>query len=77
MQNFGEKLRALRERHNMTQWELARKLGFHQAHVYRLETGQRKPNVALAIKLADLFGVSLDMLLRDERGLEGTEDEGE
>jgi transcriptional regulator with XRE-family HTH domain len=66
MERFGEKLRLLRERHSLTQQELADKLEFHQAHLYRLETGKKKPNAELLVKLSRLFGVSVDALVKDE-----------
>jgi transcriptional regulator with XRE-family HTH domain len=66
MERFGEKLRALRERHGMTQQKLAAELGFTHAHLHRLETGQKKPNAELLVKLSRLFGVSVDVLVKDE-----------
>jgi transcriptional regulator with XRE-family HTH domain len=67
MQRFGEKLRILRERHGISQRELGKKLGFSSsAYVHFLETGQRKPNVELLLKLSDLFGVTMDVLVKDE-----------
>ena len=73
MEKFPEKLRILREQHGLSQRMLAEELGFTPAYIHFLETGKKKPNVELAIKLADLFGVSLDVLLRDERELDAGE----
>jgi transcriptional regulator with XRE-family HTH domain len=73
MKRFGAKLRVLRERHGMTQWDLADRLGFSQAYVYKLETGRSKPNVDLVVKLSKLFTVSTDVLVHDDLAL----DEGE
>jgi transcriptional regulator with XRE-family HTH domain len=70
MERFGEKLRALRERHGMTQQKLAAELGFTHAHLYRLETGKKKPNAELLVKLSRLFGVSVDVLVKDELNIE-------
>ena len=67
MQRFGEKLRTLRKRHGLTQHELAARLGFaSQGYIHFLETGKKLPNAVLVIKIADLFQVTTDQLLRDE-----------
>jgi transcriptional regulator with XRE-family HTH domain len=67
MQRFGEKLRILRERRGMSQRELGKEMGFSSsAYVHFLETGQRKPNVELLLKLSELFDVTVDALVRDE-----------
>lgn len=68
---FGQKLRLLRERHNVTQRELAEKLGYSAyAYVYLVESGRRKPSLDMIMKVSKLFDVSTDMLLDDERELE-------
>ena len=71
MERFGEKLRVLRERRGMSQRELGKALGFSSsAYVHFLETGQRKPNVALLIKLSALFEVTMDQLAKDHLDVE-------
>jgi transcriptional regulator with XRE-family HTH domain len=51
----------------MTQRELAEALGFRdRAFIYKLETGKKKPNVEHVLKLAHIFGVTTDQLIRDE-----------
>jgi transcriptional regulator with XRE-family HTH domain len=67
MQRFGEKLRTLRLRHNLTQQQVADVLEVRQVFVHRLERGQKKPNVEHLIKLAQLFGVTADALIMDEQ----------
>ncbi len=67
MQRFGEKLRTLRKRRGLAQHELAVLLGFaSQTYIHFLETGRKFPNVALILKVSDLFGVTTDQLIRDE-----------
>jgi transcriptional regulator with XRE-family HTH domain len=66
MDRFPEKLRILRERHDMTMRKLADELDLSHAYIYKLEAGQRKPNVELLLKLSELFGVSVDVLVKDE-----------
>lgn len=66
MQRFGEKLRTLRMRRGLTIRELASELGY-TAHSYigAIETGKKTPKVEFILKVADLFGVSMDQLTRD------------
>ena len=67
MRRFGEKVRLLRTRHGMTLRELAAALGQRShSHMSQIEFGRRKPNVELVMKVAQLFNVTPDQLLRDE-----------
>lgn len=64
---LGEKLRALRQRRQLSLVDLAQRLGLRShAHLSTVETGARDPSLSLVVQLADVFGVSLDYLLRDE-----------
>lgn len=63
---FGEKLRSLRRKYGMTQVELAHKVGLDSyTHITKLEAGQRAASLDLIIRLANVFRVSTDYLLRD------------
>lgn len=67
MERFGEKLRILRQRHNMTVRELAVKLNVNShSHIVQIESGKSKPSVELLLKIMELFEVSCDRLLKDE-----------
>ncbi len=70
MKNFGEKLRILRQRKNLSQTELSELLGVSRTHVSRMERGEKIPNVAMLIKISDIFEVIADRLIRDELELE-------
>ncbi len=71
IQRFGEKLRALRTHRGLTLKELALALGYvAHGHISELEAGKKVPTVEFALKVADLFDVSTDQLLRDELELE-------
>jgi len=67
MQRFGEKLKILRTRHNMTLKQLAAAVG-QSAHGYisELETGKKKPTAEFVLRVARLFNVTTDELLKDE-----------
>lgn len=70
MQRFGEKLHTLRTKHNMTLKELAQAVG-HSAHGYisELESGKKKPTAEFVLKIARLFNITTDKLLKDELDL--------
>lgn len=68
---FGEKLRALRTEHQLTQAQLAEQLGLAtQSHLSYLERGKSDPSVALAVRAASILKVTVDFLLRDTIPLE-------
>lgn len=71
MQRLGEKVRILRKRRGMTIKALALALGFpSHSYISEIETGKKVPGTELIIKLADLFQVTVDDLVRDERKVE-------
>ena len=71
MQRFGEKLRALRIRHGLSVRELTAALGYTgHGYVYNVEIGLKKPNVEFVLRVADLFHVTTDQLIRDELELD-------
>jgi transcriptional regulator with XRE-family HTH domain len=68
---FGEKVRALRRQRDMTQVELARKIGLAaHTHITKLEAGQDAPSLDLVLRIAAVFRVTTDHLLRDTIALE-------
>jgi transcriptional regulator with XRE-family HTH domain len=67
MQKFGEKLRTLRTQRGMSLRELSSVLGYaSHAHVNAVEMGKKKPTVEFVMKVAELFDVTPDQLLRDD-----------
>ena len=64
---FGEKLRALRTRRRLTLTQLAEHLGDKaHGHLSEIEAGKKLPTAGMALKVARLFDVSTDVLLKDE-----------
>jgi transcriptional regulator with XRE-family HTH domain len=61
---FSDKLKTLREEKGWTQKELAEKLGLAKSTISLYEIEKREPNTEITIKIADLFGISVDELLR-------------
>ncbi len=60
----GARIAKLRNEMNITQLELAEKLGVTDRAVSKWETGIGYPDVTLLPQIADVFGVSIDYLLR-------------
>jgi transcriptional regulator with XRE-family HTH domain len=56
-------IRAAREAANLTQIDLAKKLGVNQGCISRYETGTGRPHVDVAFKLAKLLKIDLDIIL--------------
>lgn len=61
---MGERITALRKGRGMTQEQLAEKLSVSRQSVSKWELDQATPEVGCAMALCDLFGVSLDYLIR-------------
>lgn len=71
MNRFGKKLRILRQRDKFSQRELSRMLDVHHSYIGQLELGQKIPNALMILKIADIFSVTTDQLMRDELELDG------
>lgn len=66
MQKIGQKIATLRKEKNMTQMELADKLGISFQAVSNWERGNSMPDIAKLPELAEIFEVSLDELLGEK-----------
>ena len=56
----------LRLLNNMTQLELATKLNYSDKTISKWERGESSPDISVLVEIADLFGVTLDYMVRDE-----------
>lgn len=65
-QVFAQNLKVLREKMEISQRTMAKKLGVKQAAVSAYECGIHMPTVENLIKIADFFDVSADKLLGRE-----------
>ena len=64
--SFGEKIKELRKKNNLSQAELADKIGVTQKTICNYENGTRFPKGQKIINgFADIFDVSIDYLLDD------------
>ncbi|HOK81223.1 MAG TPA: helix-turn-helix transcriptional regulator [Clostridia bacterium] len=64
---FGDFLYTLRKEKGMTQTELADLLGVTNKAVSKWETGESYPETSLLVPIANVFGITVDELLRGER----------
>lgn len=67
--NFPQKLKQLRQSRDWSQGQVAMKIGVDLQRISKYERGVLHPTTELALKLADLFEVSLDYLLRNEANM--------
>lgn len=63
MGTLGERIKALREKKEMSQIELGKLASVGNTTVSQWESNKRTPDTATITKLADIFGVTSDYLL--------------
>ena len=59
---FAENLKVLRAERSLSQEKLASEIGVSQQCVSKWERGRMEPTLSYLWKLADFFGVSIDVL---------------
>lgn len=62
----GKQIQLLRQRHNLTQKDLAEIINSSQNYLSDVETGKKRPSLDYYITIANYFKVSLDQLFADE-----------
>lgn len=60
------RLRVLRAEHELSQAELAERLGVSRQTVNAIETGRYDPSLPLAFRIARLFGAAVEHVFIDE-----------
>jgi len=63
MLNYGEALKYQREKLNISQLELSKKIGTSHQNISRWEKGEVLPNIDFCVKLAEFYGITLDELI--------------
>ena len=63
---FSEKLMALRRREGLSQEQLADRLGVTRQSVSKWESGAAMPELVKLISMSELFGVSIDYLVKNQ-----------
>lgn len=59
LKNFGSRIQELRKKNNLTQSELAEKIGLSTNFIGMVERGERNTSVDKIFKLAKTFNISL------------------
>ena len=68
MVDFSQRLKKLRQDKHLTQAQVAARVGVTASMVSSYETDIRLPSFEVMVRLADLFGVTVDYLLcREDR----------
>ncbi len=75
MERIAKFLRERRKEKEMTQEQLAEKLGVSSRTVSRWETGSNLPDLSVLIELADLYNVDIRELIDGERKSENMDQE--
>jgi len=70
MKRFGEKLAKLRQGQGLTLRQLGEELEVHNTFISQIEKGRKMPNAVMILKIANLFGVTADQLMRDDLELD-------
>ena len=70
--NVAKNITELRILNNMTQLELAEKLNYSDKTISKWERAESTPDVSVLVEIADLFGVTLDYLVRAKNVEEST-----
>lgn len=60
---LGKKVKLLREQKNMTQAQLAERLGVTQEYVSLMERGVKYPGLRLGVSLARVLGTTAEQLV--------------
>ena len=63
MSALSQRLLELRTEHALSQAQIAEEVGVVVRAYQRYEYGQREPQLAVLIRMADFYGVSLDYLM--------------
>lgn len=64
-QTVAENMTLLRKKNKMTQLDLAEKLNYSDKAVSKWERGEAMPDIEVLCNIADLYGVSLDYLVKE------------
>lgn len=69
-----ENILELRKNNNLSQEDLAVKMGVSRQSVSKWETGQSAPDLKNIIILSEIFNVTIDELIKDKENIEGIEE---
>lgn len=61
--SLGKNISSLRKKHKLTQEELAKRIDISRAALSHYEKDRREPDIETIKKIADYFGVTVDLLM--------------
>ena len=64
--SIGDRIYSLRKKLGLSQEELAIRLNVVRQTISKWERGESSPDISALVAIADIFGVTLDYLVRDE-----------
>lgn len=74
--NLSEKIYQLRKEKGLSQEGLAEKLGTTRQAVSKWENNQGYPETEKLLQLSNIFEVSIDFLLKDDKSLKSADEKG-
>ncbi len=63
---FNQKLKEIRRAKNLTQQEIADKIGINQGYVVQIEQGIRNPSIRIVSKLEHILGLNNGDLIKEK-----------
>ena len=63
---FAENIKRLRTERQITQEELAKRVGVSQTAIYQYENGDATPKISIAVALAKCLGTTCEALVGEE-----------
>ena len=66
---IGERIKESRKQKSLTQQELAEKLNVTRSAISNWEVGRNYPDLDLIIQISELFGITLDQLLKEDTAM--------
>ena len=63
LQEFGQRIRELRQSRGLSQEQLADETGFHRTYIGMVERGERNLSLSNVGQFAETFGISISELL--------------
>lgn len=64
-QVIGQKIREFRKLKNLTQFELAEKVGLNEKQISRIEMGLNYPTYTTFVKLIDILDINIENLIKN------------
>ncbi len=63
---LGKRLKELREKHQLTQYRLAKLSGVSQSHISEIESGDKEPTTGTLMKICSAMGLTLAEFFAEE-----------